>query len=264
MTLDAVRFVPELVTLKDANALIWSGPTEHIGPISDFTPLQRSLSYTTSCGLYLLYIGCISLISRRMLPVMNVNLNNALADQIFCYQFDWRYPKPFGITLADIEQNSDRVLALRRTIPFFFFEAIRRTNGFVLSSSPVADVSFVVNLTRHVCGPENATTVDTWLKGFIDRLGEIAANPDPTAPVLQDYPTRADWEKEALRNHGHPLPLVVLDLTQSTAGKDFAALAGEDMRKIIPAENPLLQPIEVLQAAGLQKPYSGIPYQIGT
>lgn len=262
MTLDAVRHVPELIALKDASSLVWKGPTAHIGPISDFTPLQKALSYTTSCGLYLLYIGCIGLMSRRMLPVMNLNLNAALAEQIFCYQFDWRYPKPFGITLADIEENPDRVLALRRTIPYFFFEAIRRTNGFFLSTSPVADVSFVVNLTRHVCGSENAATVDAWLKDFIERLGSIAPNATPTVPVLQDYPTRADWEREALRNHGHPLPLIVLDLTHSLEGSDLAALAGAEMRSIVPADNPLLQPPEVLQGLGLTAPYSGRLYQI--
>ena len=263
MTLDAVRLVPEMIPVRDANALIWKGPTDHIGPVSDFTPLQKALSYTSSCGLYLLYIGCVSMMSRRMLPVMNINLNNALCEQIFCYQFDWRYPKPFGITLADIEENPDRVLALRRTIPYFFFESIRRTNGFFLSTSPVSDVAYVVNLTRHVCGPENAATVDAWVKGLIDRLGDIAPNLNPTAPVLQDYPTRADWEFEALRNHGHPLPLVVLDLTMSLGGMDLAALANEDMRRIVPAENPLLQPPEALLAMGLPEPYSGKPYQIG-
>ena len=264
MTLDDVRFVPQLIPLKDANSLVWKGPIEHIGPISDFTPLQKALSYTTSCGLHLLYVGCVSMMSRRMLPVMNLNLNAALCEQIFCYQFDWRYPKPFGITLADIEANPDRVLALRRTIPYFFFEAIRRTNGFFLSTSPVADVSFVVNLTRHVCGPENHETVDAWLKGFIERLGDIAVNSSPTAPVLQEYPTRSDWELEALRNHGVPLPLVVLDLTQPTAGIDLVARASEDMRSIVPGENPLLQSAEILRSMGLVEPYSGKPYRIGT
>ncbi|MGL4237212.1 hypothetical protein [Tabrizicola sp.] len=263
MTLDSIRFLPELIPLTDAEKMVWRGPTEHIGPVADFTPLQKELSYTTSCGLYLLYIGCTGLMSRRMVQVMNINLNNALSEQIFCYQFDWRYPKPFGITLADIEENPDRVLALRRTVPFFFFEAIRRSNGFFLSTSPVADIAFVVNLTRHVCGKENAITVDGWIKGFIDRLGEIAPNPNPTAPVLQEFPTRADWEREALRNHGTPLPLGVLDLRQSLAGADLATLAAEDMRKVVPADNPLLQPPEALVAQGLAEPYSGLPYQVG-
>lgn len=72
------RLLPELVPATDVQDIVWKGALAHIGPRVKSTPLHGELQGITCCGLYLLYIGCVGLISKRMAPVMNTNLNRCL------------------------------------------------------------------------------------------------------------------------------------------------------------------------------------------
>lgn len=257
--LPVARHLPEIQPVKDAAKVIWRGSTEHIGPVAAATPLQGALLNKTCCGLYLLYIGCVGLISKRMEPIMNTNLNRCLTEQIFAYQFDWRYPSTYGITLTDIDENPDKIAAIRRMVPYFFFDFIERTNGFFVSQAPIADIGFVVNFTRHLCGEENRPTVDGWIRRMIERLDEIAYCPIVVGPVLQDFPTRAEWEDVVKVIHGQPLPIEVLDMSLKVDRERFRDSALAQLRSIDPMVNSLLRPEEELLALG----FDGVHYGKG-
>lgn len=249
--------LPDIVPAADADAIVWKGSTTHLGPLTASTPLHEALSNTTSCGLYLLYIGCVGLISKRLATVMDTNLNRCLAEQIFAYQFDWRYPSTYGITLTDIDENPDKIAAIRRMAPYFFFDIIERTHGYFVSVPPIGDLGYVVNLTRHLCGRENKKAIDAWTKRLIERLDELAPRDVYELPVLQEFPTRAAWETAVRAIHGRPLPIEILDVDRELAPADLAPLAAAQLARIDPAQNRLLRPAAELLAAG----FVGTPYR---
>ncbi len=252
---DLDRLLPAIIPAKTADAIKWKGPLAHLGPVSANTPLKEALMGKTCCGLYLLYIGCVGLLSKRLVPVMNLRLNQCLAEQIYSYQFDWRYPSTYGITLSDIEANPDKIAAIRRTIPYFFFTAIKGTSGYFLSTAPVDELAFVVNLTRHLCGAENKAAVDDWVQGLLTRLDAVAPCDIYDTPDLQDYPTRDGWEAAVRKIHGVPLPLDLLDLAADPAAMDLPGLAATGLAGIDPTQNPLLRPADALRDMGLRAPY---------
>ena len=254
--LNLTPLLPLIETAHKADDIVWKGALHHIGPVTSVTPLHEGLAGITCCGLYQLYIGCIGLITLRMSPIMNTNLNRCLAEQIFAYQFDWRYPSTFGITLTDIDENSDKVAAIRRLVPYFFFDFIEGTNGYFVTSAPLREIGFIVNLTRHLCGSVNKEVVDLWLKRVIDRLKKVAPCHTFDQPILQDYPDRASWESAVRVIHGQPLPIEVLDLRSEPDPVQFASLASRQLSAIDPADNPLLKsPAELIVAGFISQPY---------
>lgn len=252
------RLMPDIIPAKNAGQIVWNGPLEHIGPVPEMTPLKQAMMGKTCCGLYLLYIGCIGFLTRRLAPVMNINLNRCLCEQIFAYQFDWRYAKPYGITLIDIEANPDKIAAIRRTIPYFFFTSIERTSGFFLSTAPVDEMAHIVNLTRHLCGAENKGVVDGWVEQMLVRLEDIAPCEEFDTPVLDDFDARADWEAAVRLIHGQPLPLELLDLRTDPSTLDLDGLAALRLESLVAADNPLLRPAAEVLALGMV----GSPYRI--
>lgn len=251
--------LPTIVPARDPDEIAWRGALAHIGPLTKSTWLHGELHNITSCGLYLLYIGCIGLISKRMAPIMNTNLNRCLAEQIFAYQFDWRYPATYGITLTDIDENPDKIAAIRRMVPYFFFDCIERTGGYFLSHLPVQDLGYVVNLTRHLCGRENKSMFDAWLTSVIKHLRLVArCESDVPLPVLQDYPDRLHWEAAVRKNHGRPLPIQALDFTTPRDAAELDALAACQLAGINSRENSLLKSPDALVAAG----FEGVPYTV--
>lgn len=251
--------LPEIKPVTVAAQVVWRGSTAHIGPVAAATPLQGALLNKTCCGLYLLYIGCVGLITKRMVPIMNTNLNRCLTEQIFAYQFDWRYPSTYGITLTDIDENPDKIAAIRRLVPYFFFDFIERTNGYFLSQAPIADIGFVINLTRHLCGDENKRVVDGWIEGMVERLDKIAYCPNVVGPVLQDFESRSEWEAAVRVIHGQPLPVEVLDMSIKLDPRGFRDSALGQLRTIDPNVNSLLRREEELRALG----FVGVPYGFG-
>jgi hypothetical protein len=260
--LDVTPLLPRIEPMGpgELDRLDWKGATAHIGPTADFTPLQKALLDKTNCALYLLYIGCTGFCINRTVSVLEQKLSRRLVEQIFCYQFDWRYPKLFGITSTSINDTGDRVSAIRRAIAFYFFEIVERMPSFFLSGRPTADVGFMVNLTRHLMGNENRPIFDNWVETMIAKMDGIAPFTDHPSPKLADYASRSEWEATVRKVHGAPLPLDVLDPDFDPGGKDLRALAVAQLNRVDAAANPLLTPGDVLLAQGFQ----GTPYRLAS
>ncbi|MDP3195612.1 hypothetical protein [Tabrizicola sp.] len=254
----AVRFLPRIVPMSPADfaALPWNGATDHIGPVGQVTPLFEALLKKTNCALYMIYLGCVGLCHQRTASVFDQKLNLLLMEQIFAYQFDGRYPKTFGITIDDVDDTSDKVRSVRRSIAFFFFELLERAPGGFLSERPIMDIAHMIHLTRHLCGTQNAAAVDGWLRGIIERLNTVAPLTVEHSPFLYDYPDRESWAAATVETHGTPLPLEVLDLALDLSGLDLVARATEELAEIDPAQNQLLVPPATLLAEG----FVGRPY----
>lgn len=255
------HLLPEIVpmTTSDWEKLPWKGALQHIGPVADATPLQVALLKKTNCALYMIYIGCVGLCIKRTGTIIEQKLSRRTVEMAYAYQFDWRYPKLFGITIEDVENKADKVTAVRRSIAYFFFQIVKQASTFFTPDRPVSEVSFMINLTRHLCGPTNAKTIDGWVQGMIERMNAIAAFPGHNNPSIYDYPDRQSWEAATLQTHGTPLPPEVLDLSADLSQTNLRALAGAWLNKLDPAVNPLLQPPEAVLAKGFQ----GIPYRDG-
>lgn len=256
--LDVLRHLPKITPLSPEEFAVmpWQGATAHIGPLADLTPLQVALLNKTNCALYMIYLGCVGLCHQRTASVFDQKLNVLLMEQIFAYQFDGRYPKTFGITIEDVDDTSDKARAVRRSIAYFFFEILERAPGVFLSARPMADVSFIINLTRYLCGPVNAATVDGWVRGMIARMDVIALSTVEHSPYVHHFPDRESWAAAAAETHGSPLPLEVLDLGRDLSGLDLAALAAAELASIDPSQNQLLVPVADLIAGG----FVGSPY----
>ncbi len=259
--LDAIPFLPKILPMStlDFESTLWKGALSHIGPVADLTPLQVALLKKTNCSLYMIYLGCVGLCHQRTASMFDQKLNLLLMEQIFAYQFDYRYVKTFGITIEDVDDTSDKIRAIRRSIAYFFFEILERAPSYFVSGRPVADVSFIINLTRFICGPVNRPTVDNWVRGIIGRMDVIAASTVIHSPYVDDFPDRLSWELAASETHGAPLPLEVLDLSLEMAGIDFSARAASQLATIDPSQNQLFVPVDELVAAG----FVGTPYRIG-
>lgn len=259
--MDLRDFLPAIVPMssRDYEKLSWKGVLRHIGPVSDATPLQVALTGKTNCALYLIYMGCIAICIKRTQFILDQRLNPMLLEQVFAYQYDWRYPKPFGITIDDVENLDDKTTAIRRSLLYFFFEIVGKAKTFFAPVRPVSEISFIINLTRHLCGKENASVVDGWVAGIIERMNQIAPFTGHNDPVIYNYPDRESWEAAARQTHGTPLPPEVLDLARDLSGLDLATMATNWLFQIDPEVNPLLQPADVVIAKGFQ----GIPYRTG-
>jgi hypothetical protein len=258
--LDVLPHLPRLTPMGpgEIDRFVWKGLTKHIGPTADFTPLQKALLNKTNCALYMIYIGCVGLCSARTVTALDQKINTCLVEQIFCYQFDWRYPKPFGLPITMVDSGAERISAIRRSVAFYFFEIVERMPSFFNSNSPIADVSFMINLARHIVGAENQQVFDAWVEQMIQRMDQIAAFSEHPSPKLSDYGSRQEWEATVLKVHGAPLPLEVLNLAFDPTGKDLHGLAVAELNSINAAENPLLATPEQLKARG----FTGTPYRL--
>lgn len=259
---DVVSHLPSISAMKpgDLDSLDWKGLTRHVGPLSDFTPLQKSLLGKTNCSLYMIYIGCVGFYSMRTAPVIEQLLNRCLSEQIFCYQFDWRYPDLFDLPISVVDDKKDRQTAIRRAPAYYFFKLVDRMPSFFQSNKPIADVSFMINLTRHILGKENDPVFGQWVAQMIERMDKIAASVEVRSSSLYDYSSREEWEAAALLTHGQPLPLEVLNPGFEPEGKDLHALAVAEFNSISPADNPLLATPEVL----LERGFEGTPYRLAS
>lgn len=258
--LDVSHLLPRIEPMEpgDFARLEWKGATAHIGPTADFTPLQQSLLDKTNCALYMIYIGCVGFCINRTAFVLDQKLSRRLVEQIFCYQFDWRYPKLFGITSTSINDTSDRVSAIRRAIAFYFFEIVERMPTFFLSGRPTADVGFMINLTRHLMGSDNRPVFDDWVASMIARMNVIAPFTDHPSPKISDYESRSEWEATVQKVHGTPLPLEVLDPRFDPAVKKLRSLAIGQLNSVDAAANPLLATPELLRERG----FKGTPFRL--
>ncbi len=221
--------------------------------------MQVALLGKTNCALYLIYVGCVALCIKRTGPVLEQKLSRRVIEMAYAYQFDWRYPKLFGITIDDVENTADKVTAVRRSIAYFFFEIVEQASTYFTPDRPVSEVSFIINLTRHLCGAKHRRVVDQWVKGIIGRMDAIAPFSGHNEPSIYEYPDRTSWEAATRQTHGRPLPPEVLDLSRDLTGADLDAMASGWLHQIDPAANPLLQPpVEVLA-----KGFEGVPYRVG-
>jgi hypothetical protein len=256
--LDVTRHLPKIAPFGpgEFQAMPWAGVNAHVGPLADVTPLHAALLKKTNCALYMIYLGCVGLCHQRTETVFDQKLNVLLMEQIFAYQFDGRYPKTFGITIEDVDDTTDRGRAVRRSIAYFFFEILERAPGVFLSTRPVADIGFMINLTRHLCGPANAAIVDDWVRGIISRMDLLARSTVEHSPYVYHFPDRESWAEAAAETHGSPLPLEVLDLSRDPSSLDLSALATSELALIDPSQNQLLVPVADLIAEG----FVGRPY----
>jgi hypothetical protein len=217
--------------------------------------LRARLAPLTNCANYLICIGWLGVAARRSHVVIEPKLYLALPEMIFAYQLDWRYPKPFGITMTDLDEATPEV-ALRRAYSHAFFSQIARTPSFFLSGSAQPMASYMVTLTRHLLGKQ-AAPYDAWLDAMIARLTKVAADPTPEASSsIYDYPSREDWEAAVRVSHGQPLPLELLDVAaEAPSESDWPALVAATFARFSPETNPLLQPAAALVEKGLATPY---------
>ena len=259
---DVTRHLPAIMPMAAGGLerLRWKGLTAHIGPTASFTPLQKALLDKTNCALYAIYIGCVGFCKLRTEAVLDQTMNRSLAEQIFCYQFDWRYPKLFGLPITMVDEKAELISAVRRSVGFYFFEIVERTPSFFHSGRPTADVSFMINLTRFLLGDENQRVFDSWVESMIARMDEIAPYKDHPSPRLSDYTSREEWEATVLQVHGQPLPLNVLDPEFDPTAQDLRALAIANLNAINPTNNPLLAPPELLRERG----FTGTPYRLAS
>ena len=219
-------------------------------------PDVNRLPRLTHCANYLVSIGSLGVALRRSHAVMDPKLKLLLAEVLFAYQIDWRYPKPFGITIADMDAAGPEI-GLRRAFAFQFFELIEQTPSYFSSVHPFFTTSSIVALTRHLLGKQ-AAAYDAWLAGVIDRLATIATNPTPKASIyLRDYPSEKAWRAAIDVRHGRPLPLELLDLSHDMPPEPkWPARVAATFARLSPSTNQLLQPRAALIERGLAKPYA--------
>jgi hypothetical protein len=236
------------------------GPSGAYRPEGGFHTFAEALTGKTNCGLYAIYLGCVGFCINRTVTTLDQRISHLLVEQIFCYQFDWRYAKTFGITINQVDDKKDRVTAIRRSVAYYFFEVVESMPSFFQSNSPLAETSFMINFTRHLLGEKNVSIFDDWVARMIARMDEIAKFTETPSPSIHDYPSRRDWEEQVLRVHGTPLPLEVLDPEFDLKGRDLRALAIAQLNSINPTENPLLATPELLHERG----FTGTPYRLAS
>lgn len=221
--------------------------------------LRQRLARLTNCANYLVCIGSIDVAERRSHQVIEPKLLRCLPGAIFAYQLDWRYPKPFGITMGGLDAATPDV-ALRRAFPHAFFELLERCPSYFASGSAQPVASYMVELTRHLLGKDVAP-YNSWLDSLLDRLERVATNPAPEASsTIYDYPTREDWQAAAEIRHGRPLPVELLDTSlEPPPDKSWPSLVAATFALLSPDTNPLLQPHDVLRVKGLAAPYQRSP-----
>lgn len=218
--------------------------------------LRARLAPLTNCASYLVCIGSLGVAARRSHTVIDPKLWISLSEAIFAYQLDWRYPKPFGITITGLDEAAPDA-ALRRAYPYVFFSLIERSPGYFMSGSAQPAASYMVTLTQHLLGKQ-AAAYDAWLDKLIVRLTAVATDPAPGASSsINDYPSREAWEAAVRVTHGRPLPLELLDVsTELPPEKDWPALVAAAFGRFSPETNPLLQPKAALIEQGLPTPYA--------
>lgn len=217
--------------------------------------LRARLAPLTNCACYLVCLGSLGIAVRRAHTVIDPKLWLALGEAIFAYQHDWRYPKPFGITMDDLDAAPPD-LAIRRAFAHAFFSQIARSPSFFLSGSAQPAASYVVALTRHLFAKE-AKAYDAWLDAIVTRLEAVARNPSPEESLyLPDYPSREAWESAVRVAHGKALPLELLDLSAEVPPEaHWSDLYRTTFRRLSPEKNPLLEPHSALIERGLASPY---------
>jgi hypothetical protein len=257
--LDVFRFLPAIEPMSPADlaSLEWKGALAHVGPLADMTPLQVALTEKTNCALYIICAGCVGLCLKRTANVIAPGTNIYLPEQIFAYQFDWRYPRVMVIDLDDIEDRKNRAAAIQQSIPYFFSDMVSRLPSFFLAESPFESTAFMINFTRHICGKANKKVVDRWVRQMIERLDVVAPQMEELSDSIFDYPSREEWEAAVRVIHGMPLPPEIMDTEWNCGSADLLALANGHLSAIDAIGNPLLVPPEVLIANG----FSGHPYQ---
>jgi hypothetical protein len=220
-----------------------------------FGPDVYRLTRLTHCANYLVCIGSLGVALRRSHAVMDPKLKLLLAEVLFAYQIDWRYPKPFGITITDMDAARPEI-GLRRAFAFQFFELIEQTPSYFSCVDPFFTASSIVALTRHLLGKQ-AAAYNTWLAGVIDRLAKVATNPTPKASIyLHHYPSEKAWKAAIDLRHGRPLPLELLDLSREMPPESkWRALVAATFAHLSPGNNPLLQPRATLIKRGVARPY---------
>lgn len=216
----------------------------------------NQLTRLTHCASYLVCIGSLGVALRRSHAVIDPKLKLLLAEAIFAYQLDWRYPKPFGIVITDMDERPF-ALGVRRAFAFEFFELLDRTQTYFSTSHPWPTASSIVVLTRYLLGKQ-AAVYDAWLAALIKRLTKVAPNPTPKASIyLHHYPSEKAWRAAVDLRHGRPLPLELLDLSREMPPESkWPALVAATFARLSPANNQLLQPRATLIKRGLAKPYA--------
>lgn len=218
--------------------------------------LRARLGTLTNCANYLVCIGSLGVAVRRSHAVIDPKIKLALGEALFAYQLDWRYPKPYGITMTDLDAAKPEV-AFRRAFPYAFFSLIEQGPSYFASGSAQPVASYMVTLTRHLLGKQ-AAVYETWLESVLQRLAKIATNPAPEASSsIYDYPSRDAWQAAVDVCHGRPLPLELLDLSaEIPPAKDWPTLVATTFARFSPETNPLLKPRAALIDLGLATPYA--------
>lgn len=219
--------------------------------------LRVRLAPLTNCAHYLLSIATIAIADRRMRNVSTPRLYRALGESVFAYQLDWRYPKPFGISMTGLDEEPAREVAVRRAYAHAFFSLIERTGSYFSSSSAQPMASYMITLTRHILAKRDVAAFDAWLDAMIARLEEVALDPAPGASgAIRDYPSREAWQAAVDKGHGAALPLELLDVSREPPpAESWPALVRATFERFSPEVNPLLQPRDALVKAGIERPY---------
>jgi|GEM_PF-4365181 len=218
--------------------------------------LRARLAPLTNCASYLVCVGSMHFALRRTRTVIEPKLLRCLPEAVFAYQLDWRYPKPFGITMTGLDTAPPEV-ALRRAFCHAFFELLEQSPSFFMSGSAQPVASYMVTLTRHLLGRQ-VKSYDEWLEALLLRLERLAVNPAPDTPSkLRLHASREAWELATRVRHGRPLPINLLDVTaEPPAENSWPALVAATVARLSPETNPLLQPHAVLIERGLATPYA--------
>lgn len=219
--------------------------------------LRVRLAPLSYCAHYLLCIGAIGVADRRLRGVTSPRATRALGEAIFAYQIDWRYPKPFGTSMAALDAEPQREVALRRAYAHAFFSLIERTKSYFASSGAQIAAAYMIATTRSLLDTSQRATFDRWLDAVIDRLEPLAPNPTPEASAsIYDYPSREAWQAAVDVQHGRPLPLELLDVSKPAPRLEaWSALVKASFEPLSPEQNPLLHARDALLAAGVAAPY---------
>jgi hypothetical protein len=229
----------------------WDGPEAHIGPTETVTPLLDLLAGTTTCGQVTMCAGVLLWGAWRLKGHTAVEHNFELAEAAFAWQIDYRYidvdrgpkgkpPDQPPAQSAMMKLNS----FMRREM-----DADEYWNSYY---QPVRETFHSAHLVRHILPKDARKEFETWLKGLVARVKEIASKPDEEFRKKKEFESPEAHRAFVSRHRGSPLPPEILAPQSKVTPELQRDLVMQFLGGLNPSSNRYLRSPEELKASGLE------------